>query len=130
MIETSINSQYSTTANQLAKLRYNSAFRNVMAMVFFGFIAIYFLFAAEPDWTKLAWAAFIIALAAVFYQPRYGLYAILFFSLVGDIRVSHFLPFDKNLSSEESIFYLHDSAAFSPVEILFILTIALSLIHI
>ena len=123
MLETSINSQYSTTANQLAKLRFNAAFRNVLAMVGFACVALYFLFATEPDWTKLAWAAFAIALAAIFYQPRYGLYAIMFFSLVGDIKVSHFLPFDKNLSSEESIFYLHGSAAISPVEIMFILTV-------
>ena len=48
----------------------------------------------------------------------------MFFSLVGDIHISHFLPFDKNLSSEESIFYLPVSAAVSPVENLFMLTIA------
>lgn len=123
MLETSLNSQLTTTATDFEKQRNRSVLYNVLIMSGIGILSLYFLLSEHPDWTKLAWAAFFIAMWAVFYQPRYGLYAIMFFSLVGDIRISHFLPFDKNLSSEESIFYLHDSAAVSPVEILFTLTI-------
>ena len=123
MVETAINSQYNPTADELAKRRTFYALRNVIFLLLGGAITSALILLTTPNWTNIAWVVFAIALIVIFWQPHFGLYAIMFFSLVGDIRISAFLPFDKNLSSEESIFFLHDSAAISPVEIMFALTI-------
>ncbi|MEM9773084.1 MAG: O-antigen ligase family protein [Chloroflexota bacterium] len=122
MIETSLNSQFTATADDVAKKRYVTIWRNIAYVIIAGGIGTAIMLSTTVEWPALAWALFVIALTAIFYEPRYGLYAIMFFGLVGDITVSSYLPFDKNLSSAESIFYLHDSAAISPVEIMFGLT--------
>ncbi|MEM8856930.1 MAG: O-antigen ligase family protein [Chloroflexota bacterium] len=122
MIETSLNSQFTATADDIAKRRTILVWRNLIYVILAGGIGAAILFSTTVDWPALAWALFLIAIAAIFYEPRYGLYAIMFFGMVGDIVVSSYLPFDKNLSSVESIFFLHDSAAISPVEIMFGLT--------
>ena len=122
MVETAINSQYNPSADELAKKRTFYALRNVIFLLIFGAITSVLVLLATPDWTNIAWVVFVIALIAIFWQPHFGLYAIMFFSLVGDIKITSYLPFDKNLSSEESIFFLHSSAAVSPVEIMFALT--------
>lgn len=122
MIESSLTSQFTATADDVAKKRTMLAWRNLVYVVAAGVVGAGIMISTTIDWPALAWALFLIALTAIFYEPRYGLYAIMFFGLVGDITVSSYLPFDKNLSSQESIFFLHSSAAISPVEIMFGLT--------
>lgn len=122
MVETAIDSRYNPNADDLARKRTFSALKSVILLVIFGTITAFLVLQTTPDWTNLAWVAFAITLIAIVCEPRLGIYAVMFFSLVGDIKISAYLPFDKNLSSAESIFYLHDSAAVSPVEIMFALT--------
>ena len=75
-----------------------------------------------PDPVLIAWLLFIVGGAAILYQPRYGVYLILFEALVGDEILSPWYPFVKNFSSAESIFYLHKSLIFSPLEVYLVLT--------
>ncbi|MFT5193115.1 MAG: hypothetical protein ACI9EW_001185 [Cellvibrionaceae bacterium] len=123
MVETAINSRYNPSADEIADKRIFYVIRNITFLAIVSLITIYYALQSAPDWTNLAWATFAIALVTVFWQPHFGIYAIMFFSLVGDSRISYYLPFDKNLSSEESIFFLNNSAAISPVEILFTLLV-------
>ena len=54
-------------------------------------------------------------------EPRFGLYVILFFSLLGDRVLMPRYPFNKNLSSVESILYIHDALIFNPIEMVLVL---------
>lgn len=60
--------------------------------------------------------AFLATVGLFFYQPRWGLYFIIFFSLIGDTVLLYRYPFVKNLSSRESLLYVHDALIFSPLE--------------
>ena len=64
-----------------------------------GFLAVLLLLAA---WTRFPRAALGVTVAA---------------SLVGDIITVSWFPFNKNLSSRESILYLSDAVSFSPLEL-------------
>ena len=84
-----------------------------------------FLMISEgPSFSDLAWVLFWVCVTAVVVQPRYGVYIIIFMTLVGDKNVSWWFPFTKNFSSEESLLFLSNSFSFSPLEIFIILTTA------
>lgn len=55
--------------------------------------------------------------AAIAYQPRYGLYLILFATLLGDSLLMPAYPFVKNFSSAESLLYINSALIFSPLEL-------------
>jgi hypothetical protein len=76
---------------------------------------------AEP--IVVAWLIYIASLALILYQPRYGVYLLLFFGLVGDSVLMPWFPFTKNFSSEESIFFLHPDLIVSPLEVMLLVTI-------
>jgi hypothetical protein len=69
----------------------------------------------------IAWLIYLAGAALIFYRPHYGLYLVLFFTLAGDALLVYWYPFTKNLSSAESLMYLHDSAIISPLEIYLLL---------
>ena len=66
---------------------------------------------------------YFIGIAAIIYQPRNGVYLILFLSLVGDAAMVEWYPFNKNFSSVESLFYLHNALIISPLESYLVLTV-------
>jgi hypothetical protein len=69
-----------------------------------------------PDTTLLAWIPYLIGLVLICYQPRYGVYLLIFFCLIGDIQLAPWYPFTKNFSSAESLLYLNDALIISPLE--------------
>ena len=73
--------------------------------------------------TAAAWLILAGVFVAIVYEPRYGIYAIIFFALMSDQNVSWWLPFTKNFSSAESLLYFHDSFSFSPQELCIALTL-------
>src|SRR3954463_7907475 len=75
-----------------------------------------------PSPATIAWLLFVIGVIAVLYQPRYGVYLIIGFSLVGDSILNPWYPFVKNLSSFESLMYIGRATSFSPAEIFIGLT--------
>ena len=70
-----------------------------------------------------AWIILIGIFIAIIREPRYGIYAIMLFALMGDNKMSWWLPFTKNFSSKESLLYLSDSLPFSPQELCIALVI-------
>ena len=76
-----------------------------------------------PDWRLFSWIVLVAGAVMIFKQPRYGVYLILFFTLVGDNLLLPWYPFNKNFSSPESIFYLHDALIFSPLEFYILLVL-------
>jgi len=77
----------------------------------------------QPDARVLVWLVYIAGAAAILYQPRWGLYLIVFFALVGDGNIIPWYPFVKNFSSNESAMFLAEALIFSPLELYLILTI-------
>ena len=65
---------------------------------------------------------YLIGILAILVQPRYGLYAILFFSLLGDVFLHPWYPFVKGFSARESLFFVHDAFIVSPLELYVLLT--------
>ncbi|MCB9135436.1 MAG: O-antigen ligase family protein [Anaerolineales bacterium] len=86
-----------------------------------GVVLIYLLlFGATP--ASIAWVIFFIGIVLIVYEPRYGIYLILFFSLAGDSLLLYWYPFTKNLSSSESLMYLSNALIVSPAEIYMVVT--------
>lgn len=65
----------------------------------------------------LAWGVLALLLAAWIRFPRTALAAMLMMTLTGDIVTVAWFPFNKNLSSWESIMFLSNAVPFSPLEI-------------
>lgn len=82
----------------------------------------------EPG-SGIAFVVLLGAIAAASVRPICGLYAIVFFGLVGDAETSTWFPFVKNLSSRESLLFLSDKLPLSPLEILVTMTVVFWLIE-
>ncbi len=82
-----------------------------------------------PSPATIGWLIYAIGIAALFYEPRYGVYLLIFLSLLGDSLVAPWYPFNKNLSSAESLFFVNSAMKFSPLEIYLVLTVISWLIH-
>jgi len=68
---------------------------------------------------------FLGTVAMIYAEPRYGLYFVTFFALVGDAVLLPAYPFVKNLSSVESLLYVHDALIFSPLELYLVITLVM-----
>ncbi len=77
----------------------------------------------------MAWIIYIAGVVAIFRQPRYGVYFIVFFGLIADKALMFWYPFALNLSSGESLMFLDKSIKFSPLEIYLVLTLISWLLH-
>jgi hypothetical protein len=81
------------------------------------------MFRGGADPVAVAWLIYAVALALILYQPRYGVYLLLFFGLVGDSVLMPWFPFTKNFSSAESIFFVHPDLIVSPLEVMLLVTL-------
>ncbi len=84
---------------------------------------------SSPSLSYLAWLFFLAGAAAILYQPRYGIYLILFFSLVGDKGLMPAYPFQLDFSSQESLLFLDRRLIFSPLEVYLVLTLVVWLVR-
>lgn len=94
---------------------------------FIGIIGLAFVLAAMllffgPNTSFIGFAIYAVCLLAIVFRPRYGVYLVMFFALVGDPVMMRWYPFEKNFSSRESLFYLSDSVIVSPLEITLLFT--------
>ena len=77
----------------------------------------------SPNASYLAWLLLVVGIVAILYQPRYGVYLVVFFSLVGDKGLLPTYPFQLNFSSQESLLFVHNRLIFSPLELYLLLTL-------
>jgi len=87
------------------------------ALMGFTVLTALFMLYIEPIPAPLGGLIFLGTVAAIFYQPRWGLYFVLFLAMVGDASLLPWYPFTKNLSSAESILYINGALIFSPFEL-------------
>jgi hypothetical protein len=69
-----------------------------------------------PSLNWVAWLIYLTGAAAILIRPRYGLYLILFWGLIGDANIAPWFPFVKGFSSRESVLFINDSLIISPLE--------------
>lgn len=72
---------------------------------------------AYQPYFGVALAALILVICSWVYRPRQTLNATVFLALVGDIVTVGWFPFNKNLSSRESILFISDGVSLSPLEL-------------
>ena len=71
---------------------------------------------------RIGGGLYLMGALAIVAQPRYGLYLILFFALLGDVFLLPWYPFVKGFSARESLFFVHDAFIVSPLELYILLT--------
>jgi len=76
----------------------------------------------EP-YLGLSLALLLLLLLGWLLQPRAALYATLFLTAVSDQVTVWWFPFAKNLSSRESISYVHDGLPLTPIELMLVVTV-------
>lgn len=69
-----------------------------------------------PSASHIAWFFYLAGVAAIFVQPRYGIYLLIFLTLIGDGTLTYWMPFTLNFSSRESLLFLSNALIFSPLE--------------
>ena len=90
------------------------------------------LFAIRRDnqmFIGLAMAIWVFILASWFIKPRFAIYASVFLALAGDTVTVRWFPYTKNLSSRESILYISDAVSLSPLEIVLLSGIAVTILR-
>lgn len=98
-----------------------------LVILVIAFLSLIYTELGEPG-SGIAFVVLVFAIAAAAIRPICGLYAIVFFGLVGDGETSSWFPFVKNLSSRESLLFLSDKLPLSPLEILVAMTVMFWLI--
>ena len=123
MLETlDLNPNYSATGQaQRARLAWGLWFVGLLGIS--GLVGLMMLRAGLPaSPSAIAWLIYLLGAALIFKEPRYGVYLIMCFGLMGDNVLAPWFPFIKNFSSGESILYLNDALIFSPLELYIVLT--------
>jgi O-antigen ligase len=79
-------------------------------------------FATAPKPLSLTLAAYFATAVWIVARPSVGVYLITFLTLLGDSVVSPWYPFTKNMSSRESISFVHDALSITPIELVLAIT--------
>lgn len=122
VIDTFGSIYYKTNVNSLI-----SQARWLWRLWFVGLLGITFVIAlmmlsSGPTIDIIGWIIFLLGAVVILFRPRYGIYMVVFFTLVGDPLLTWWFPFAKNFSSRESLLFLHKAIIFSPLEVYLILT--------
>lgn len=84
---------------------------------------------SEVSPSLIAWVIYIAGAVAILFEPRYGVYLALFFTLIADKSLMLWYPFVSNFSSRESIMFIGTAVKVSPLEVYLVLTILSWLAH-
>jgi len=117
---TALTSQYTTSFHQ-TRSRWTLLLWFLGLMGASGLLGLIML-RGGPHPVFIGALAGLVSIAAIVARPRYGIYQILFLTLVADGLLVPWFPFAKNLSSRESLLYLNDALIFSPLELYLALT--------
>lgn len=77
-----------------------------------------------PGAFSLAFLVLVLSCIAAVLRPAIGVYVIVTLSLIGDAATTPWWPFTKNMSSEESLFYVADGVSITPLEVVLGVTYA------
>lgn len=77
---------------------------------------------SAPGLRPVALTTLVLGAGAVLLRPILGVYLTAFLGLLGDTNMAWWYPFTKNMSSVESILFVHDTVILSPLELYLLLT--------
>ena len=117
MLDTTLTRRTVTTVEEQIKRNRTTQILLILGMIGTSLVSAFLMLQTRIGIGGIYWSLFIIAAGLVLFKPRIGLYMILFFGLVGDANLMPEFPFDKNMSSAESFFYLHDALIVNPLEL-------------
>ncbi|MCA9985689.1 MAG: O-antigen ligase family protein [Anaerolineales bacterium] len=117
MLDTTLTRRTVTTVEEQIKRNRTTQVLLILGMIGTSLVSAFLMLQTRIGIGGIYWSLFIIAAGLVLFKPRIGLYMILFFGLVGDANLMPEFPFDKNMSSAESFFYLHDALIVNPLEL-------------
>ena len=117
MLDTTLTQRPVTTVQEQLLRNRRTQIILVLGMIAASLVTGFLMISTRTGIGAIFWGFFIIAAGLVLYQPRVGLYMLLFFGLIGDANLLPNFPFDKNMSSSESFFYLHDALIVNPLEL-------------
>jgi len=115
-----LSTRNATSMKQRADLTWSLWFLSILGLTA---LSGWLVLGSTPDLSMIAWLVLIAGIIAIFYEPRYGIYQILFFGLVGDYILIPWFPFVKNFSSKESLLFFNDAVIISPLEAFMVLTL-------
>lgn len=107
---------------QRKRLRRNYVL-SALGLLGFTLITALLMLEGPLDGREFAWVLYIAGLIAILYRPVNGIFLIVGLTLVSDQFLLYWYPFVKNMSSQESIFFLHSAVFISPFEIYLGLTL-------
>ncbi|MFN8502633.1 O-antigen ligase family protein [Kouleothrix sp.] len=115
---------YSGPLSSTAQARRSAMAWGLWLAALLGFTALtaLLMIRGTPSFAVVGWVCFLVGIVAVLYEPRYGVYQLVGFGLAGDMLLTPWFPFVKNLSSAESLLYIGRATSFSPAEIFIGLT--------
>lgn len=105
-----------------ARLTWRLWFGGLMALTV---LTALFMLYIKPIPVPLGLVVALGLVAAIAYEPRYGIYLILPAALMGDSLLMPAYPFVKNFSSAESLLYINSALIFSPLELCLALVLLL-----
>ena len=108
-----LNERTLTNQRRLAEFRWLIFY---VGLLFLSVLIGYTMLGADVTASYLGWLVYLFSVAAIFYNPRFGLYLTLPFVLAGDYILASWWPFALNFSSRESLLYINDSVIVSPLE--------------
>jgi O-Antigen ligase len=91
-------------------------------VVWLALVTAMIAYSTAPEPFSLAFLVLMLSCLASLIRPELGVYLIIFLSLIGDSQTTPWWPFTKNMSSEESIFYVSDAFSMTPMEVLLTVT--------
>lgn len=93
------------------------------AIMFLSVVMAGVAYVRAPEPFPIAMLVLLLACVAAFLRPVVGVYVLVFLTMVGDAVTMSWWPFTKNMSSRESIFFVHDQLILNPLELLLSVTL-------
>ena len=94
----------------------------VAAVSWLAVVTALIAYSTAPEPFSIAFLVLILSCLASMLRPEIGVYLIILFSLIGDSQTTPWWPFTKNMSSQESIFFVSDAFSMTPLEVLLAVT--------
>ncbi len=122
MVDSFATRRISSVSDLVRSRRYHALLR-ALALVAISLVTALLINRYDPNASVFVWMIYLAGLAACVIQPRYGVYLIVGFTLVGDWIMWPAWPFMKNFSSYESWLYFNDALIISPLESYLLVTL-------
>lgn len=112
-----ISSNYDSKIVSGRQLRASTAWL-IWFVLILGLTAVFglLMLRSGPTPAFIAWLLYLVGIGLIIIEPRYGVYLVLAFGLMGDGVLTPWFPFVKNFSSAESLLFVNNALIINPLE--------------